>query len=282
MMMPDDARLVMPLLNKIAAAVSPVSLSELAEDTELQGLVRGRWEHPESVLRWVAANLQRENLIVDAGGGRFAITQAGVGKLESANGGKAASDRDTMARSYARIDQALRMELLARLYATPPAFFESVVVHLLVAMGYGTGHDGLARHLGKSGDGGVDGVVPLDELGLDSIYIQAKRYRPGTAVSVNDVRDFAGSLEMHKASKGIFATTAAFSRPAQEFAAQISRRIVLIDGNMFCGLMLRHNIGVRMVQSWELKEVDDGYFASAQAGRMVTSQISSASIQPRR
>jgi restriction system protein len=282
MLMPDDSRLILPLLTRLSAAAAPISIDELAEDHDLARLAPPHWERVVQGLEWVLRCMERQQLVLGCGNNRYAITESGLRHLDRRDRGMPFNDRETLSRTYERIDNALRAELLARLYGLSPASYESVVVHLLVAMGYGREAAGLARRLGKSGDGGIDGVIPEDELGLDSIYVQAKRYRPNTSVSVNEIRDFAGSLELHKAHKGIFATTATFSRPAQDFAGQISRRIVLVDGERFCELMVKHNIGVRPIQKLELKEIDDSYFSSDAGSRILTEQINSASIQPRR
>ena len=155
----------------------------------------------------------------------------------------------------------LQRELIARIHAQPPAFFERLVVDLLLAMGYGENRAEMARCLGRSGDGGVDGVITLDELSLEQICIQAKRLKPGVAVPISDVRDFAGSLEARHASKGVFVATTHFSAGAEAFCARLSRRVVLIDGERLAELMIRHNIGVRVQHSFELKALDKAYFS---------------------
>ncbi len=282
MILPDEARLVMPLLKSIGAALEPVSVAELAGDPVLHKHLQGTLNSAEDSLRWLAGYLESEHLVTSVGESRFSITVAGMRRLQKAGNSTASDERKSIAGIIGGVEQNLRTELLARLYAMSPAFFESVVVQLLVAMGYGNGERGMAKCLGRTGDGGIDGVVTSDELGLDPLYIQAKRYRPGTAVPVNDIRDFSGSLEQHGAVKGIFATTSTFTKPAQEFAGRGPKRIVLIDGARFCGLMLKHNIGVRTVETWELKAINGDYFTAAYAATCETSHISSASIQPRR
>jgi restriction system protein len=119
--------------------------------------------------------------------------------------------------------ERLRRDLLDRIHAEPPEFFERLIIELLLAMGYGCRRD-LARHLGRSGDGGIDGAVPQDVLGLDVVYIQAKRYRPGSSVPVSAVREFAGSLDGRKARKGVFVTTATFPKSAAAFVARCRAR----------------------------------------------------------
>lgn len=158
-------------------------------------------------------------------------------------------------------DAVLQRDLIARIHAQTPDFFERLVIDVLLAMGYGCDRAEMARCLGRSGDGGIDGIIPLDELGFDSICIQAKRLKPGTAVPISDVRDFAGSLEARRAGKGVFVTTTHFSAGAAEFCGQLVRRVVLIDGNRLAELMLRHGIGIRVQHRFEIRALDRAYFA---------------------
>lgn len=162
-----------------------------------------------------------------------------------------------MAASAGIIHQRLVSSLLARIHGAPPESFERLIIELLFAMGYGCRRD-LARHLGRHGDGGIDGAVPLDVLGLDVIYIQAKRYRPETAVPVSAVREFAGSLDACKADKGVFVTTAAFPSSAWKFVSAVPYKIVLIDGQALADLLIVYNIGVKVRDTFEVKEIDDG------------------------
>ena len=160
----------------------------------------------------------------------------------------------------------LQRELIGRIHAQTPDFFERLVIDVLLAMGYGSDRAEMARCLGRTGDGGIDGIITLDELGFDSICIQAKRLKPGTAVPIGDVRDFAGSLEARRAGKGVFVTTTHFSAGASEFCSQLVRRVVLIDGNQLANLMLRHGIGVRVQHCFEIRSLDRSYFAPAARG----------------
>lgn len=161
-----------------------------------------------------------------------------------------------------RSHEELSAEILALIHAQIPAFFEALVIDVLVAMGYGGRRRDLTARLGRTGDGGIDGVVAQDELGLDLIYVQAKRLKPGTTVAVGDVRDFAGSLDARRANKGIFVATGSFSAAAVNFCGQVSRRVVLIDGARLADLMIRHNVGVRVKQSYQVKRVDMEYFTN--------------------
>lgn len=166
-----------------------------------------------------------------------------------------------------RIDQAYKelragliQELLEQVLRNSDSFFEQLVVDLLVAMGYGGSIEDAGLAVGKSGDGGIDGVIKEDRLGLDTIVIQAKKWN-GHAVGRPDVQAFAGSMEGHRAHKGVFITTSTFSQPALEFVKQIQRRIVLIDGQELANLMIDHGIGVSASRSFVLKRVDSDYFA---------------------
>jgi len=161
---------------------------------------------------------------------------------------------------HREIEQALKKELLDRILNTVPAFFERVVVELLLTMGYGGGREGAGRAIGRAGDGGLDGVIDQDALGLDRVYIQAKRYKLNSAISENDIRAFAGSLEGAKATKGIFVTTSYFTEPARKFAERVAKRIILIDGEQLAGLLLRYDVGVRVDTTFSIKKIDEDFF----------------------
>ena len=156
---------------------------------------------------------------------------------------------------------ALKAELLQRVLAHSPAFFERAIVDLLVAMGYGGSHEGAALSLGRSGDGGVDGVIDEDRLGLDRIYVQAKRYAPHVGVGRPDVQGFVGSLVGLGASKGVFVTTSSFSAPAIDFVRHLPQRVVLIDGTRLAELMIEYGVGVRVSRTIAVKRLDEDFFA---------------------
>jgi restriction system protein len=157
------------------------------------------------------------------------------------------------------LQQSLGAELLAKILASPPDFFERLVVQLLIAMGYGGSAIEAGKALGKSGDGGVDGVIDQDALGLDRVYIQAKRYADNK-VSSGEIRDFFGSLDRFKANKGLFVTTSTFSQSAKETAEMLSKRIVLIDGLFLTRLMIRFDIGCRVEEVVYIKKLDEDFF----------------------
>jgi restriction system protein len=162
--------------------------------------------------------------------------------------------------SHRQLEDQLGLELLSRVQSSPPEFFERLVVQLLVAMGYGGSAIDAGRALGRSGDGGVDGVIDQDSLGLDRIYVQAKRYSSSNVVGAPAIRDFFGSLDRFKAAKGLFVTTSSFSSAARETAEFLSKRIVLVDGRHLTALMIRFNVGCRIAETVTLKRLDEEYF----------------------
>jgi restriction system protein len=167
---------------------------------------------------------------------------------------------EIMRAAHRRIEAALAEDLLDRVRAAPPDFFERLIVNLLLAMGYGGSAADAGRALGRSGDDGVDGVIDQDALGLDRVYIQAKRYAAANTVGSGAIRDFFGSLDRHKAAKGLFVTTSAFTASARETADYLSKRIVLIDGDQLTRLMIRHNVGCRIEEILHLKKLDEDFF----------------------
>ncbi|MEJ7928864.1 restriction endonuclease [Ramlibacter sp. AN1015] len=165
---------------------------------------------------------------------------------------------DVLASAYRRLREELETEVLDQVRASTPAFFERLVVDLLVKMGYGGSRQDAGRAVGASGDGGIDGIIKEDRLGLDVIYIQAKRWE--NPVGRPEIQKFAGALQGHRASKGVFITTSSYTREATEYAAVISTKIVLLGGRELASLMVDHNVGVSMAGSYELKRIDADYF----------------------
>lgn len=162
--------------------------------------------------------------------------------------------------SHTAITNALASELLSRIREAKPALFEYLVVELLLAMGYGGASDSPGKLLGKSGDDGVDGVIDQDALGVDQIYVQAKRYAEGNNVGAGAIRDFCGALDMKKTQKGIFFTTSAFSPSAEETVKAMGKKIVLIDGQKLARLMIRYNIACEDEQVLHLKKINEDFF----------------------
>jgi restriction system protein len=167
---------------------------------------------------------------------------------------------ETMRAAQQQLEAALASDLLARVIAAPPEFFERAVIKLLLAMGYGGSAAEAARALGRSGDGGVDGVIDQDALGLDRVYVQAKRYALDNAVGAGAIRDFFGSLDRFKATKGLFVTTSSFTTAARETSEYLSKRLVLIDGVLLSKLMIRYEVGCRVEETLFIKRLDEEFF----------------------
>lgn len=167
---------------------------------------------------------------------------------------------EALRKAHSAITGALAADLLDRVRKATPAFFERLIVELLLAMGYGGTSEEAGRALGQSGDDGVDGVIDQDPLGVDQIFVQAKRYAEGNNIGAGAIRDFYGALSLKKAHKGIFVTTSAFSQPAIDTARGLGSRIVLIDGLQLSRLMIRYNVGCRDEDVLHLKKVDEDFF----------------------
>jgi restriction system protein len=159
---------------------------------------------------------------------------------------------------YQRIREELEDELLSKIKEATPQFFERLVVELLVAMGYGGSRKDAGQTIGRSGDGGIDGVIKEDRLGLDVIYIQAKRWEG--VVGRPEIQKFAGALQGQRAKKGVFITTSGFSKEAHDYVSLIDNRIVLIGGKELTGMMVDFGVGVSKVASYDVKRLDSDYF----------------------
>jgi len=159
---------------------------------------------------------------------------------------------------YSRLRAALADEILNTIAQMPPAFFERLVVDLLVAMGYGGSQRDAGRAVGPGADEGIDGVIKEDRLGLETIYLQAKRWQ--ATVGRPEIQRFAGALQGQRARKGIFITTSDFSKEAEAYAASIQSTIVLINGAQLAELMIDHGIGVTLVNTYDIKRLDSDYF----------------------
>jgi restriction system protein len=150
-------------------------------------------------------------------------------------------------------------QVLERVKQAPPRFFENLVVELLVAMGYGGTHEDAAKVVGGSGDGGIDGIIKEDRLGLESIYVQAKRW--DATVGRPTIQQFAGALQGHRARKGVVITTSTFSKDAIDYAKGLQTTIVLIDGAQLAEFMIEFGVGVAEFETIRLKRLDEDYFA---------------------
>jgi restriction system protein len=160
--------------------------------------------------------------------------------------------------AYQSLRQTLAEDVLQTVKGCSPSFFERLVIDVLVKMGYGGTRKEAGKAIGKSGDGGIDGIINEDRLGLDVIYIQAKKWE--NSVGRPEIQKFAGALQGQRAKKGIFITTSNFTNEAKEFASKIDSKITLIDGETLSQLMIDYNVGINSIVNYELKRIDSDYF----------------------
>lgn len=161
-------------------------------------------------------------------------------------------------KAYGDLNAALKSDLLTRILASEPSFFEHLILDLMVAMGYGGRQ--FAEHHGKSADGGIDGIINEDPLGLGVIFLQAKRYSPEHGIGVEKIREFAGNLDEKGATNGVFVTTSFFAGPAKIYAQRSPKSIVLIDGDRLTDLLITYDVGVRLHRQISIKKADEDYF----------------------
>jgi restriction system protein len=274
----------------------------LSEEERQKLLPSGRQRVLHNRIHWAKFYLTKAGFLSSPGRGRFTATQAGKELLAEKpprinvsllmkrpefrefyrNEGNAASNtidtastatdsndsatttpEEQIEAAYQTLEGTLRADLLDRIAKNSPAFFEQLIIDLLVAMGYGGSHKNAATQLGRSGDGGVDGVINEDRLGLDRVYVQAKRYAAGNAVGRPDVQAFVGSLVGLGASKGVFVTTSSFSTQARDFVQHLPQRVVLLDGASLADLMIEHGIGVRTSRTIDFRRLDEDFFDEA-------------------
>lgn len=178
-------------------------------------------------------------------------------------GGSVATPEEALIRAAQELRGALEADVLDRVREASPQFLEQLVVDLLLAMGYGGGDAAMGRVTGRSGDGGIDGTIREDALGLDEVYVQAKKYAPENTVGEGALRNFAGAIDAAGTSKGVFVTTASFTQAARDYVAKSPKRIKLIDGKELARLMVQYDIGVRRKEPpYEIKRIDEDYFSS--------------------
>lgn len=185
--------------------------------------------------------------------------ETGLGQQSSSPAEAAeATPEELIDRGYQQLYTDLAFEILDRVKGCSPVFFERLVVELLVKMGYGGSLEDAGKAIGKSGDSGIDGIIKEDKLGLDVIYLQAKRWEAN--VGRPEIQQFAGALQGQRARKGVFLTTSSFSAEARQYASTIEMRIVLIDGRELARLMIVHGVGVSTAATYEVKKIDFDYF----------------------
>ena len=164
--------------------------------------------------------------------------------------------------AFSKLNNLLESEALERVHNSEPIFLERLIVELLIAMGYGRGNPDRGKVTASSGDGGIDGVISEDTLGLDEVYIQAKKYAANNPVGEPELRDFVGAIDTKGTSKGVFVTTSSFTKPAEDYVKKCSKKIVLIDGNELARLMVEYGVGFRSETTYQVKRIDEDYFES--------------------
>lgn len=297
MAIPDFQSIMRPLLVHLADGEihrnretneALASHFHLTEDELAEMLPSGYARLFDNRIGWAKTHLKGAGLIESPGRAKYRITQRGIealtqsqaiklpylkqfdeykefqsgSKTETTTESTTSTDELTpsehMEFGYQKIRQELEEELIAKIKTASPAFFERLVVELLVSIGYGGSRRDAGQTLGRSGDGGIDGVIKEDRLGLDVIYLQAKRWE-GT-VGRPEIQKFAGALQGQRAKKGIFLTTSNFSKEAIEYTKLIDSRIVLIDGEKLAELMIDAGVGVSKVATYDVKRLDSDYF----------------------
>jgi restriction system protein len=265
------------------AAAAELQVTENAR-AELIPSGQRRWENRAN---WALSYLGRYGAANRPSRGAYQITERGRSLLAQRASGITARDLETILGSppvvasegeeitshelealdpveqietgIARIHADVASDLLARLHDQEPAFFEQAVLDLLMAMGYG-GAEGKATRTQFSNDGGIDGIVDQDALGLSRVYVQAKRYALDTAVGRPEIQAFVGALHGNQANQGVFITTGRFSPGAREYAASVPTRVVLIEGQRLAALMIRYGVGVQVKRAVQIVEVDEDFF----------------------
>lgn len=262
--------------------------AELSESARAERLNTGGLRYAQR-MGWTLSHLAKAGLIDRPKRAHYAINDAGRNWLADHPGGMDYSAANTFFMPYwqttstaaakavvvqdaevldplEKIDQGVDQlntevgnDLLGRLRESHPDFFEEAVVRVLLKMGYG-GAEARGQRIGGSGDGGVDGVIDQDPLGLDQIYVQAKRYADGNNVGREAIQAFVGALHGRGASKGIFITTSTFTQGAKEYAGMVPSRPILIDGARLVKLMLKYKVGVQVKQTYEIVDVDEDFF----------------------
>ncbi len=298
MAIPDYQAFMLPLLNysadnqehSISDAVDKLSDQfNLNEEERRLLLPSGTQYIVDNRIGWAKTYLTKAGLLESTKRGFFKITQRGVDFLKTKpkeinvnilmqfeefrdfrkgriKVGK--DDRDEEDTSYtpqealeygvSKINETLADDLIKKIKECSPSFFEKLVIDLLVRMGYGGSKQEAAQVIGKSGDEGIDGIIKEDKLGLDVIYVQAKRWEK--IIGRPEIQKFVGALAGQKANKGIFITTSSFTKEAEEYAKGLSAKLILIDGKKLTELMIEYNVGVYIVEAIEIKKIDSDYF----------------------
>jgi len=297
MTIPDFQTIMLPLLKLMSdgnirpLAVLRESLSnvfELSNDERVELLPSGTQPVFHNRVAWATIYLHKAVLLERPKRGHYKITERGLSAFEedpkkidikflqkfseflefrntkkkepptNGNDPPEINPAEALENAYQEIQKTLAFDLLQITKDCTPAFFERLVIDVLIKMGYGGSRREAGQAMGKSGDGGIDGIIKEDKLGLDIIYIQAKRWE-GT-VGRPEIQKFAGALQGQRARKGIFITTSSFTKDALKYVLNIESKIILIDGQRLAELMIENNVGVSSISTYEIKKIDSDYF----------------------
>lgn len=299
MAIPDYQTCMLPLLNFYAdsqdhtfreAVESLAKVFHLTDEERREMLPSGQQEVFVNRIGWARTYMKKAGLIETPKRGVNKITQRGLDVLkknpskidvyylaqfqefqefralrhtkteeESEIEPNSKTPEESLEGAYQKLRVDLASDLLQRLKTCSPTFFERLVVEVIVKMGYGGTRKDAGKAVGKSGDGGIDGIIKEDKLGLDAIYIQAKRWE--NTVGRPEIQKFIGALAQQRAKKGLFITTSSFSADAEDCVSRIEAKVVLIDGETLAQLMIDHNVGVSTVGIYEVKKIDSDYFS---------------------
>ncbi len=277
------------------AVEDAVRAFKLSDEEQRELMPRGVQTKIYNRLTWTRSHLGKAGFLIGVGNGRFKITPEGrqaiqdnpnninvkvlqrypayVASVAAARGSSLSKpvmpmmDADEASRqtpqelldsSFQTLQKELAQELLEKIGKCSPGFFERLVVDLLVAMGYGGSRKDANQVIGRPGDEGIDGIIKEDRLGLDMVYVQAKRWKAN--VGRPDVQAFSGSLDGHRARKGVFITTSQFSAEARDYVGKIEKKIILIDGPQLAELIIEYGVGVAELTSYSVKRLDLDYF----------------------
>ena len=218
-------------------------------------------EHPSGISEAALSEVRRRAILV-ANASDDAVAPVSAPPVSDSAHANSSTPDERLRSAHAELRQSVAVELLGLVRAADPSFFEQLVLDLLHAMGYGATRDALT-HVGGAGDGGFDGVVSLDRLGLEKVYVQAKRYAEDNSVGRPAIQGFLGALAGRRATKGVFLTTSRFSNEARDFARSASDSLVLLDGSQLAELMIEYGVGVSKRETFTLVSIDSDYFDEA-------------------
>ncbi len=298
MAIPDYETIMLPLMklasdekeHSLREAIDKIATEyDLSTEERRRLLPSGKQEIFNNRVGWARTYLKKAGLLNITRWGYFRITERGVGVLVEnpkgidnkllfrfeefrefksikrekpvivkGLGGEEGTPVEELESSYQNIRNSLASEIIQQIKATSPGMFERIVVELIVKMGYGGNLKDAGDAVGGIGDEGIDGIIKEDKLGLDTIYIQAKRWQ--NTVGRPEIQKFAGALQGKRAKRGIFITTSDYTREAREYADSIENRIILIEGNQLAQLMIDNNVGCHTTSTYEVKRLDSGYF----------------------